>query len=61
MQGKLLIAHIPSSDQPADLLTKAVPTSKFSWLRDKVMVRDFQQLNTKGQTQFGLKGHDRVN
>ena len=29
MQGKLLIAHIPSSDQPADLLTKAVSKSKF--------------------------------
>ena len=61
MQGKLLIAHIPSSDQPADLLTKAVSKSKFSWLRNKVMFRDFQQLNTKGQTQLGLRGHDRVN
>ena len=34
MQGKLLIAHIPSSDQPVDLLTKAVSKSKFSTLRD---------------------------
>ena len=61
MQGKLLIAHIPSSDQPADLVPKAASKSKFSWLRDKVMVRDFQQLSNKGQTRLGLRGLNRVN
>ena len=40
MQGKLLIAHVPSSDQPADLLSKAVSKTNFSWLRDKVRVKD---------------------
>ena len=42
MQGKLLIGHIPSSDQPANLLTKAVSKDKFSALRDKVKVKDLQ-------------------
>ena len=42
MQGKLLIAHVPSSDYPADLLTKVVSKSKFSVLRDKVRLKDLQ-------------------
>ena len=48
MTGKLLIAHVPSFDQPADLLTKAVSKSKFSTLRDKVRVKALQQV-TKDQ------------
>ena len=59
MQGKLLIAHVPSSDQPIDLLTKVVSKSKFSSLRDKVRVKDLQQVS-KGQPQLELRGHDRV-
>ena len=39
MQGELLIAHVPSSDQPADRITKAVSKSKFSFLRDKLESR----------------------
>ena len=42
MTGKLLIAHVPSSDQPADLLNKAVSKSKFSTLRDKVKVKSLR-------------------
>ena len=55
MQGKILIDHVPSSDQPADLLTNAVSKSKFSILRDKVRVKDLQQIS-KGQQQPQLEG-----
>ena len=54
-QGKLLIAHVPSSNQPAKFLTKAVSKSKFSSLRDKVRVKDPQQVS-KGQPQLELRG-----
>ena len=60
MQGKLLIAYGPSSDQLADLLTKAVSKSKFSALREKVRVKDLQQISKGLQTQLELRGHDRV-
>ena len=42
MQGKLLIAHISSPEQPADLLTKAFGKSKFIGLKGKLMVRDLE-------------------
>ena len=60
MQGKLLIAHVPPSDQPADLLTKTMSKTKFSWLRDKIRVKDLQQLTTRSQTQLGLRGRDKA-
>ena len=59
MQGKLLIAHVPSSNQPTNLLTKAVSKFKFSSLTDKVRVKDLQQIS-KGQPQLELRGHDKV-
>ena len=55
MQRKLLIAHIPSFDQPAELLTKAVSNSKFSALKGEVKVKDLQQVS-KSQIQLELRG-----
>ena len=31
LQGKLLIAHVPTNEQLADLLTKVVSKGKFLW------------------------------
>ncbi|KAL4293608.1 hypothetical protein AHAS_Ahas18G0145100 [Arachis hypogaea] len=41
MEGKLLVAHIPSTDQPIDVLTKAVSKAKFWSLREKLHVTKF--------------------
>ena len=56
MQGKLLIAHVPTHEQPADLLTKAVSKGKFLWLKGKLKVQDLQQ-DQKGKTNpAGIEG-----
>ena len=48
MLGKLLIAHVPTDEQPADLLTKAVSKGKFLWLKGKLKVQNLYQ-NQKGK------------
>jgi hypothetical protein len=35
-EGKLIIKHIVSKDQVADLLTKPIPSTQFRRLRDKM-------------------------
>jgi hypothetical protein len=35
-EGKLIIEHIASKDQVADLLTKPIPSTQFRRLRDKM-------------------------
>jgi len=36
-QGDLLVKHIPTNDQLADILTKNLPTDKFKVFRDKLL------------------------
>ena len=50
MQGKLLIAYIPSPEQQANLLTKAISKSKFIGLKGKLMVRDLVELRVGRHT-----------
>ena len=47
MHDKLHIAHIPSNKKPADVLTKALSKTRFSWLREKLGVKGLQQLSPK--------------
>ena len=46
MQGKLLIAHVPTNERPVGLLTKAVSKGKFLWLKGKLKVQDQKGKNT---------------
>ena len=41
VQGKImLLQYIPTEDQDADILTKALTRSKFEYHRDKIRVKD---------------------
>ena len=56
MQGKLLIAHVPTDEQPADLLTKAVSKRKFLLLKGKLKVCDLHQDQKGRHTPAGIEG-----
>ena len=40
-QGVIAVHHIPSEEQTADVLTKAVSSSRFPYLRTKLRVEQF--------------------
>lgn len=48
VQGALFVKHVPSVDQVADVLTKAISSSKFKTLRDKLRVRSLPTLSLRG-------------
>ena len=56
MQGKLLIAHVPTDEQLADLLTKAISKGKFLWLKGKLKVQDLYQDQKGKNTPAGVEG-----
>ena len=60
MQGKLLIAHVPADEQPADLLTKAVSKRKFLWLKGQLKIHELYQDQKESQkgknTPAGIEG-----
>ena len=59
IQNKLHVAHIPSIDQPADLLTKAISSTSFAYLREKLTAKDLQKLKAKRSSELELRGHVR--
>ena len=47
IQKLIDVRHVPSSDQIADLFTKAIPSSRFSLLRSKLRVLDLSTLSLR--------------
>ena len=52
IQKLIDVRHVPSSDQTADLFTKAIPSSRFSLLKSKLRVLDLNTLSLRGDVRI---------
>ena len=48
LQRKVLVQHVPSINQVADVLTKSVSSTRFETLRDKLKVANLSTLSLRG-------------
>lgn len=56
-RGDMVVSHIPSSNQLADIFTKGLHTSQFSYLRDNLMLSS-PSISLRGDVSLHLRPHD---